>query len=77
MTRASRLVIADMVVPDREASALNALLDIGMMTLAGMERTEKHWRQLLQSVGLRIASIRNSTREENESASIIEAVLSE
>ena len=77
MTAASRIVIADIVIPDRGASAMEALLDIGMITLAGMERTEKHWRQLLQSVGLKITSIRSSTREENESASVIEAILAD
>ena len=64
-------------MPDRGASAMEALFDIGMITLAGMERTEKHWRQLLQSVGLKITSIRSSSREENESASVIEAILAD
>ncbi|KAI9658360.1 MAG: hypothetical protein M1821_002493 [Bathelium mastoideum] len=77
MEEGSRLVIADIVIPNVNASALESLLDIGMITLSGMERSEKHWRQLLNKAGLRILNIRNPTREENESASIIEAVLDE
>ena len=77
MSPTSRIVIADIVLPNVGASVLGALLDVGMMTLAGMERTERNWRELLESVGLRVINIRNPTREENESASIIEATLVE
>ena len=77
MTTRSRLVIADMVLPNVGASLFGSLLDIGMMTLAGAERTENQWRALLESQGLRISNIRHPTREENESASVIEAVLAE
>ena len=77
MSASSRIVIADMVLPDIGASLFGALLDVGMMTLAGTERTERHWRQLLHSLGLQISRIRHPTRDENESASIIEAVLAE
>ena len=38
-------------------------------------RTERHWRGLLESVGLRVVDIRNPTREENESAGVIEVLL--
>ena len=34
-----------------------ALLDMQMMALGGMERSEKQWRQLIESVGLKIMSI--------------------
>ena len=77
MSPTSRIVIADMALPNAGASRFGALLDVGMMTLAGMERTERNWRELLESVGLRIMNIRNPTREENESASVIEAILVE
>ena len=75
MSSTSRIVIADMVLPNIGASLFDSLLDIGMMTWAGMERTERHWQELLQPLGLEIVSIRHPTREENESASIIEATL--
>lgn len=75
MSPTSRVVIADMVLPDTGASLLGSLLDVGMMTLAGMERTERHWRKLLNAVGLQLMSIRHPSREENESASVIEATL--
>ena len=77
MSSTSRIVIADMVLPNVGSSLFGSLLDVGMMTLAGIERTERHWRELLQSLGLQVISIRHPTREENESASIIEAVLAE
>ena len=54
---------------------MGSLLDVGMMTLAGMERTEKHWRKLLNTAGLQLISIRHPSREENESASVIQATL--
>lgn len=50
-------------------------MDIAMMSLSGMERTRRQWEELLDMEGLQIVSIRNPRREENESASIIEAVL--
>lgn len=75
MLPTSRIVIADMVLPDTGASLLGSLLDVGMMTVAGMERTERQWRKLLNTVGLQVMSIRHPSREENESASVIEAAL--
>ena len=75
MSSTSRIVIADMVLPDTGASLLGSLLDVGMITLAGMERTESHWRKLLNTVGLQLISIRHPSRKENKSASVIEATL--
>ena len=47
--------------------------DINMMSIvAGIERTEEQWHQLLGSVGLRIVRI---WTEEPDSESIIEAML--
>lgn len=77
MESSSRIVIAGMVLPNVGASLFGSLLDVGMMTLAGMERTERRWRELLGSVGLRVVDIRNPSREENESASVIEAILAD
>ncbi|KAL9032318.1 MAG: hypothetical protein Q9214_008018 [Letrouitia sp. 1 TL-2023] len=53
----SRIIIMDAVLPSIGASSFSALLDINMMTLAGIERTERHWRKLLHRVGLKVLDI--------------------
>ncbi|KAL8828619.1 MAG: hypothetical protein Q9191_002478 [Dirinaria sp. TL-2023a] len=59
MTRGySRVVVVDAVLPDVDASLFAALLDVNMMTLSGIERTERHWRDLLTSVGLSVEEMR-------------------
>ncbi|KAK4691124.1 hypothetical protein P7C71_g5810, partial [Lecanoromycetidae sp. Uapishka_2] len=60
----SRVLINDWVLPDTGSPLLPALLDIQMMAvLSGMERTESQWKELLDSVGLRISKIWNSGKE--------------
>lgn len=54
----SRLLINDYVLPNTGADLHPALLDIMMMsTCSGMERSEKQWHALLDSVGLDIVKI--------------------
>ena len=53
----SRIIILDAVLPNIGASAYQSLLDINMMPLAGIERTDRHWRELLQSVGLKVVTM--------------------
>ncbi|KAJ5223976.1 hypothetical protein N7468_008518 [Penicillium chermesinum] len=54
----SRILIVDMVLPDIETPLLQASLDIQMMSIgAGVERSERQWRELLESVGLQITGI--------------------
>jgi hypothetical protein len=54
----SRLLINEFVLPDTGCDLHPALMDIMMMSLAcGIERTEKQWRGLLESVGLEIVKI--------------------
>lgn len=67
----SRLVIADAVLPNTDASVLSSFLDIGMMTVSGMERTERHWRELLTGAGLTIEKIGGTVQE-----NMIQAILS-
>lgn len=55
------------------ASALSSLLDINMIPLAGIERTDGHWRKLLEGVGLRILDIKVTSMGDG----IIEAVLAD
>ena len=54
----SKLLINERVIPEQGAHWLTTGLDVIMMTLFGAkERTERDWRQLLQSAGLRIVNI--------------------
>ena len=52
----SRIIIVDSVMSRERQSQYSycAFLDIQMLALGGMERTEKQWRQLIESVGLSI-----------------------
>jgi len=54
----SKLLINDFVLPDTEVPLHPTLLDITMMSLcSGVERSEKQWRDLIDSVGLQIVKI--------------------
>ncbi|PYH99493.1 sterigmatocystin 8-O-methyltransferase precursor [Aspergillus ellipticus CBS 707.79] len=49
----SRLIINDCVIPDRNCDFPTACLSVMMMVLVGaFERSERQWRELLNSVGL-------------------------
>ena len=69
----SKILINEMVVPNKGASLVTTQVDITMMVaLAACERTETQWRKLIGSAGLIIEKI---TTEQQETESIIEAVL--
>ncbi|CAG8937812.1 unnamed protein product [Penicillium salamii] len=54
----SRILIVDFVLSDMETPLMQASIDIQMMSIgAGMERSKKQWKQLLESVGLEITGI--------------------
>ncbi|KAL2044617.1 hypothetical protein ABVK25_012312 [Lepraria finkii] len=55
----SRIIIVDAVMSRERQPHYSycALLDMQMMALGGMERSEKQWRQLIESVGLKIMGI--------------------
>jgi hypothetical protein len=58
MTRpTSRLLITDMVVDDVGAVREVAWEDLNMMTIGGVERTERQWRDLLAECGLSVHKI--------------------
>ena len=51
----SRLILREFILPDKEAPLLGSCCDLLMMVLlAGMERAESQWRELLDAVGLEI-----------------------
>ena len=68
----SRLLISDVVLPDRDIDSAKALRDINMMQVAGKERSEKQRHTLLEQAGYRIVHIHGL---QNQGNSIIEAVL--
>lgn len=54
----SKLYIHEMIVPETQASAYVAMLDLTMMCFnAGMERTARQWTTLLNKVGLEVVKI--------------------
>ncbi|KAF2837272.1 o-methyltransferas-like protein [Patellaria atrata CBS 101060] len=57
MSPSSRLVIAEMVIPEQGAGLEAAWYDITMMTLNGRERTRKDFEQILEPAGLRISNV--------------------
>ena len=69
----SKLLINDMVIPNESAHWISTSLDLVMMaTFPTCERTEKQWRALIASVGLKVVKI--WTFEEGH-PSLIEAEL--
>ena len=70
----SRIIILDAVLPNVGATLGSVLLDINMMTIGGMERTERQWRDLLESERLKIVQIREPRSGEG-SDGLVEAVL--
>ncbi|RYP63324.1 hypothetical protein DL769_006996 [Monosporascus sp. CRB-8-3] len=72
----SRLLIHEMIIPEQGASTFHAMLDMTMMAFnAGMERTERQWRELLESAGFHVLKVW-SPREEDADG-IVEAILKE
>ena len=68
----SRLLINEMVIPDRNAPLLMTALDLTMLAHhSGLERSEKMWRELLPRAGLKIVEVLTSPGAEG----IIEAVV--
>ncbi|KAF2970120.1 hypothetical protein GQX73_g3425 [Xylaria multiplex] len=53
----SRLLVTDMVVDNEGAARGAAWEDLGMMAIGGIERTERHWRDLLDQNGFRVHKI--------------------
>ena len=54
----SKILINEIVIPNRGAHPANTGLDWLMMALmSSSERTEKAWRELLESVGLTVVGI--------------------
>lgn len=61
----SRLLINEWVIPDVGAALYPCLQDMNMMALfSGMERTESHFKGLLEAAGLQLLKVWGSPTEE-------------
>lgn len=70
----SRVVVVDAVLPNTGVGLFAALLDVNMMALGGIERTERHWKELLESVGLKVVVVKTAVGGRD---GLIEAVAAE
>ena len=71
----SKILLNEIVLPDRNCPADFAAADINMMSvLSGLERSRSHWIELVESVGLEIVAVRESPFEE-DSEGVVEAML--
>ena len=53
----SKLLLVDLVLPDSNVTMQEAIRDISMFPIGGMERNESQWKELLAKVGLGIEKI--------------------
>ena len=61
----SKIIINEMVLPDKGITLTAAQIDITMMcALAATERTEGQWRQIIDSAGLMIEKIWTKVQED-------------
>ncbi|KAI5921763.1 sterigmatocystin 8-O-methyltransferase [Camillea tinctor] len=72
----SKLLLHEMIVPERGASTFHAMFDLSMMAFnAGMERTERQWEALLDEAGFRV--VKFWLPMQNDADGIIEVMLNE
>ena len=72
MASHSKILIADHVVTAIHATRGVALQDLNMMGFAGLERTERQWRELLISAGFKLVNV---WRSDDTKHAMIEAKL--
>ncbi|KAH8775107.1 O-methyltransferase-domain-containing protein [Hyaloscypha finlandica] len=70
----SKLLICELVLPDRYPEPAKVVRDINMLLIGGQERNLFQWQGLLQGAGFKIANVHGSG---GDNSSIIEAVLNE
>jgi hypothetical protein len=57
MSKDSKILIVETVVPNERAPLWAGLLDINMMSMGGIERSERMWVDLLESAGLKVNKV--------------------
>jgi hypothetical protein len=71
MTRNSRVLLVDMIVPDNGVNCFSKLLDLNMLVMTGgRERSETEFRTLLEASGYKLTKIVSTMAPQ----SVIEAV---
>lgn len=69
----SKIILNELVLPDRKCGIIPAQIDINMMAcLAATERSERQWHEMVDAVGLKIEKIWTHVPE---AESIIELTL--
>lgn len=53
----SKLLLVDLVLPDDNVTMQNAIMDLSMFPIGGMERNETQWSKLLAKSGLKIKKV--------------------
>jgi hypothetical protein len=54
----SKVIINEAILPEKGASLGHAARDLGMLLMLGAyERTERHWRELVESTGLKVVGV--------------------
>ncbi|KAI0384612.1 putative O-methyltransferase [Hypomontagnella monticulosa] len=72
----SKLLLHEMIIPERGASTFHAMLDMTMMAFnSGMERSENQWRALLDKAGFVVLKVWPPAQEDADG--IVEATLRE
>ncbi|KAH9905815.1 putative O-methyltransferase [Xylariomycetidae sp. FL2044] len=70
----SKLLLHEMIIPEQGASTFHAMLDITMMAFnAGMERSERQWKELLAKAGLEV--VKTWLPPQEDADGIVEVVL--
>jgi hypothetical protein len=70
----SRLLISELVIPDRNPDSARVLRDMTMLVIGGKERSLMQWHSLLIQAGFKILQVYGM---DHANASIIEAVVDE
>lgn len=71
----SRLLLNEIVIPERDCPVAFAASDITMMAvLAGVERSRKHWVSLVESAGLKVTRVVESSDPGDMEAVIVAEV---
>lgn len=69
----SKLLLYEVVMPPKGATTMAATMDMSLMSMnSGMERTEAHWRKMIEGVGLKVVGV---YRHKRAVESVIEAEL--
>ena len=73
MSPTSRLIVIDGLMPARNASHAQAVLDLSMFSYGGFSRTQAQWENLFAGAGLEMVSVRVLKGMPTMNISVLEA----